>query len=648
MASTFDDASFNSGGEVRRSMLPKHRGVWALTVLLCCLSVTYAVFRTLQASGGNTSAQVQSMVLTPMHYADISGDDLAPARANPALPQPPSPFRFTEIAKQSNVDFMHFSGTTPARHSPTANGSGVAIFDFDNDGLMDLYFATGTLLPPGSAPSGSNRLYKNLGNNQFRDVTTKAGLDFRGYCHGIVAGDVDNDGDQDLFLCCYGTNALFRNNGNGTFTDISSSAGISGFHWSMGGAFLDYDNDGDLDLYITNYGQWKLPADDRECLSDSRYEQVDTSKKIRTYCSPKTITPERHILYKNNGNTTFTDVTDQAGVGRTDGRGFGVVATDLNDDGRIDLYVANDMCPNFLFLNKGDGTFEDVTESSGAGFDAHGLTHAGMGVDAEDIDGDRNPDIVVTNYWNEPNSLYKNLGGGFFEDRTPTSGMASDSTPWIGWGCALADFDNDTWPDCFVTNGHVDDNLHLIGQVSPYAQPPLLHRNLEGRRFLLATRDAGAYFDSEHVGRGAAFGDLDNDGDIDIVVNHKDDSPAILRNDTRSGHHWIRLILIGTVSNRDAVGCRVQIETSGRTIVRQRKGGASLESSNDPRILLGLGATTKPVKVSVRWPSGRRTIHESLATDLTYTITEPRTVADEPNTRAMLTAAPAISPLNEP
>ena len=374
---------------------------------------------------------------------------------------------------------------------------------------------------------------------------------------------------------------LYLNNGDGSFKDISKEAGIVGFHWSTGGAFLDYDNDGDLDLYVTHYGQWKLPDDKEPC-----------GKLVApTYCLPTSIKPARHVLYRNNGNGTFTDATEAAGVGRTDGRGFGVVAADLNGDGRIDLYVANDMCPNFVFLNRGDGTFEDVTESSGAGYDAHGKTHAGMGVDAEDIDGDGRPDLLVSNYWNEPNSMYMNLGSGMFEDRTPTSGMATDSTPWVGWGCSLSDFDNDGWLDCFATNGHVDNNLDLLGYNSPYAQPPLLHRNMEGRRFRLSTRDAGPYFESDHVGRGAAFGDIDNDGDIDIVVNHRDGAPALLRNDTKTANHWIRLSLVGTLSNRDAVGALVTVELEGRTLspaqgwsesrIRARSSPADRDRSGD-------------------------------------------------------------------
>ncbi len=554
----------------------------------------------------------------PNSIAGVSSVDLVSTRLNTSRPQDPSPYRFAEIAQQAGIDFVHFSGMTSEKYQPTANGSGVAIFDYDNDGKLDLYFATGTLLPPGSVQRGPNRLYKNLGDNRFQDATAASGLDFAGYCHGIVVGDIDNDGDQDVFLCNYGENVLFLNQGDGTFRDISKAAGISGLHWSMSGAFLDYDNDGDLDLYVTNYGEWKFPDDVQIC------GQGD----VRTYCIPTAIKPARHILYRNNGNLTFTDVTETSGVGRADGRGFGVVAADLNGDGRIDLYVANDMCPNFVYINRGDGSFEDATESSGAGYDSHGKTHAGMGVDAEDVNGDGRPDLFVSNYWNEPNSLYMNLGDGKFEDRTPGCGMSSDSTPWVGWGCALADFDNDGWPDCFVSNGHVDDNLDLLGYNSPYAQPALLHRNLEGRRFRLATRDAGPYFAENHVGRGVAIGDLDDDGDLDIVVNHKDGAPALLRNDTVTSNRWIRLTLVGTVSNRDALGARVEVELAGRTLVRHRKGGASLESAHDPRLLIGLGTEPEARRVTVRWPSGRIRVAEHVAANMSYRVVEPRAPSD--------------------
>lgn len=538
-----------------------------------------------------------------------------------------SPFRFAEIAKEGGIDFVQFSGMNKDKHFPTANGSGVAMFDYDGDGLLDLYFATATLIPVGSVKKGPNRLYKNLGGNKFKDVTEASGLGFQGFCHGIIVGDVDNDGDQDLFLCNYGPDVLFQNNGNGTFQDISKSAGVDRPGWSSGGAFLDYDNDGDLDLYVSNYGEWIYPKDDVFC--------GDSEKDVRLYCSPRSVRTVKHFFYRNNlketGKLSFTDVLDAAGMGRSDGHGFGVLAADLNQDGRIDLYVANDMNPNFLYLNKGDGTFEDATENSGAAFDEKGQAQSGMGVDAEDVDGDGLIDLFVTNFANEYNTLYQATGKGTFMDVTPFFGLASDTMPWVGWGTALADFDNDGWVDNFVTNGQVDDNRRALGQRIDYEEPPGLFANLKGKRFRLATRDAGPYFDAKHVGRGAAFGDIDNDGDIDIVVNHKDSAAALLRNDTKSDNHWIRLELRGTKSNRDAIGSQVEVVVKGREkpILRQRKGGCSMESANDPRLLIGVGKADVIEKLTIRWPSGAVTTQTNVKTNQAYPIVEPETAESQ-------------------
>jgi enediyne biosynthesis protein E4 len=570
-------------------------------------------------SGAAPSA-AKPMIVGGRRNDDVDGPDVLSEQTEQ------SPFRFAEIAGDARIDFVHFSGMTAAKYQPTAHGSGVAVFDYDNDGKLDLYFATATLLPLGTAQKGPNRLFKNLGGNKFQDVTESAGLGFAGFCHGIVVGDIDNDDDQDVFLCNYGANVLFLNNGDGTFRDISKSAGIDRPNWSSGGAFLDYDNDGDLDLYVANYGIWKLPEDDKFC---GRLEP----KRVRRYCSPNTIRPAKHLLYRNNGDLTFTDVYDDAILTidpetkkprpRCDGRGFAAVTADLNGDGLIDIYVANDVCPNFLFLNRGDGTFEDATESSGAAYDDRGQAQSGMGVDAEDVNGDGLPDLFATNFTNEYNTLHINLVSGLFMDATSFYGLAADTTPFVGWGTALADFDNDGWPDNFVANGHVDDNRQQFGQHSEYEEPPLLFLNLKGKRFRLATRGAGPYVETKHLGRGAAFGDIDNDGDIDIVVNHKDAAPALLRNDTKSGNHWIRLELHGTKSNHDAIGTRLEIEVGGRTIFRQRKSGYSLMSSNDPRLLIGVGPAGEVDKVKVRWPSGMLSTVEHLKTDQSYKIVEP-------------------------
>jgi hypothetical protein len=590
------------------------------------------------AGGGTTGKVNPTEPKSAKMVSSIAGDrvSIIPTTAVLSKQTESSPFRFAEIAKESGIDFVHFSGMNDEKHFPTANGSGAAIFDYDGDGLLDLYFASATLLPLGTAVKGPNRLYKNLGGNRFKDMTDAAGLGFRGFCHGIITGDIDNDGDQDVFLCNYGSNALYLNNGNGTFKDISKSAGIDLPNWSSGGAMLDYDNDGYLDIYVSNYGRWIYPED--------HLRVGDADKKVWLYSSPRSIKTVKHLFYHNNGNHTFTDVLDKVITEehevedpvtkartkgwrpkpRDDGHGFGVVTADLNNDGLIDIFVANDMNPNFLFLNRGDGTFEDVTETSGAAYNLNGMAQSGMGVDAEDVNGDGLPELFVTNFANEYSTLYQNHGNGLFMDDTPFFGLASDSIPWVKWGCALADFDNDGWPDCFFVNGHVDNNRRQLGQPVDYEEIPLLFRNVQGKRFRLATRDAGPYFDTKHVGRGAAFGDIDNDGDIDIVVNHKDAAPAVLRNDTKTNNHWVRFALQGTKSNRDAIGTRLEVTAGDRTIYRQRKGGYSMQSTNDSRVTVGVGGVSEIKKVVIRWPSGLVQTLENVKVDQELKVVEPK------------------------
>ena len=561
----------------------------------------------------------------------------------PKASQDPSPFKFTDITKESGIDFVHVSGMTEKKYFPTANGSGVAIFDADNDGLLDLYFLTNCPLPVDKKTAPSNKFYKNLGNGKFEDKTAASGLGYRGFTHGAIAGDIDRDGDHDIFLATFEDNRLFRNNGKGVFEDVTEKAGIKqGKYFSSGGAMLDYDNDGDLDIYVSNYGTWDMKTDDNFC--------GDVENNIRYYCSPRSIKTVPHLLYRNNGDGTFTDVAKEAGVGRDDGHGFGVVAADVNGDGKIDIYVANDMNPNFLFLNKGDGTFEDATEFSGAAFDVKGQAQSGMGIDAEDFDGDGRFDLFVTNFANEYNTLYQNMNNNGFYDITTFVGLSADSMPQVGWGCGLVDFNSDGWPDVFVSNGHVDNNRAGIS----YEQPPLIWVNVpvsgrdlvvknsgagaserRKRRFKIATRDAGAYFDTGHVGRGVAFGDLDNDGDMDIVVNHKDAAPAILRNDTPMGkNHWIRFGLKGGKSNPEAIGARVEIQLDPEnSITRQVKDGASMLSVNDRRLLIGLGEKSPIVKARIFWPSGIISDHAGLDVDKTHEIREPAGQAAAENSK---------------
>ncbi len=404
--------------------------------------------------------------------------------------------------------------------------------------------------------------------------------------------------------------------------------------WSSGGAPLDYDNDGDLDFYASNYGWWTVEQHGSKfCGRDG----------VRQYCSPKAVVPVKDLLYRNDGVKDgiprFTNVYDEVFVdsagehvpGRSDGHGFGVVAADLNDDNLVDLYVANDQTPSFVFLNRGDGTLEDATEISGAAFDLRGATQSGMGVDIEDIDGDGLPEIFKTNFMNEYNTLYQNLGRGAFFDQTSSYGLATEAMPWVGWGCSLSDFDNDGWPDVFVTNGHVDNNYKELNQPNIlYEQPPLLYHNVpmdprteNVRRFELVSSQAGPYFEASHVGRGASFGDLDNDGDTDIILNPKDGEAAVLRNDSTDQGHWLRFQLRATKSQPDLIGSKIQVVLGPRTIYRQKKGGGSLEGSNDPRPLVGVGPRESVETVIVRWPSGQETVLKDVKADQTLDLTEP-------------------------
>jgi hypothetical protein len=487
------------------------------------------------------------------------------------------------------------------------------MLDYDGDGRLDLYFATTRHLPL-DAPTTSrgNRLYRNRGDGSFEDVTERAGVGFRGFCHGVAVGDVDNNGFPDLYLANYGPNVLYLNKGDGTFR-TARDFGAECRSWSTSAAFLDYDGDGRLDLYVSCYGRWAFDEPHQFC--------GDEARRIRIYCPPSMIPPAHHFLFRNRGDGTFEETTRRAGVLRGDGRGMGVVAADVNRDGLIDLYVANDMCPHFLFLNRGDGTFEDVTDSSGAAVTESGHYQGGMGVDVEDLDGDGFPELFVTNFEGEYNTIHQTTDGRNFEDVSARAGIVRDSMPDVGWGCSLADFDNDGLPDMLVVNGHVDDNLASIGRDGVYAQRPKVWRNQGRCRFRLVP-DPGPFFAVGHAGRGAAFGDLDNDGDVDVVINRMDSRPAILWNESGPAH-WIRLELVGTRSNRSAVGAAVEVHAGGRVLYRQIKGGGSFASANDPRLLIGVGGSPRVDRVEIRWPSGRRSTLTDPSLGQTHKVVEP-------------------------
>ena len=535
-----------------------------------------------------------------------------------------SPFRFRDVSESSGINFVHCSGNSPEKEFPTCLGSGLALLDYDNDGLLDLYLATTRNLPL-DAPDRSqgNRLYRNIGDAKFVDVTDRAGVGFRGFCHGVAVADLDNNGFPDLFLTNLGANVLYMNNGDGTFRDATAKANLGSPSWSCGAAFLDYDGDGKLDLYVANYGRWPGEGLRPFC--------GDASRKLRMICTPDLISPEPHRLFRNRGDGAFEDQSVAAGIRRLDGRGMGVVAADLNGDGKIDLYVANDKCPNFVFLNRGDGTFDDVSEASGAAFSGEGVAQGSMGVDAEDLDGDALPELLVTNFRGDGNTLYRNRGHGTFADMTSKAGILKDSRPYVGWGCAIADFDSDGLLDIMSVFGHVDDNLRDFGQTVDQAEPPLIWRQTQPARFILA-RESGAFFERDHVARGAAFGDLDNDGDLDVVVGILDGRPAVLLNESPS-RSWVRFTLIGRRSNRGGIGALVSIFCGSEVFHRQVKGGGSYLSANDPRVLVGLGDRKKVDRVEIRWPSGAHSTLTSPDLRRTHIIEEPTAAESKPEDR---------------
>jgi hypothetical protein len=537
-------------------------------------------------------------------HSDISSPPAPNVTRNTAREPAPEPIYtgpawFTEMLDGSGIGFGHQTGTNAEKPFPAANGSGVAALDYDLDGRCDLYFATGTPFPIDSArPEPTNRIYRNRGGWRFDDVTARCGLGHNGYSAGLAVGDYDGDGFPDVYVTCFGANVLFRNQGDGTFEQVQRSAGVDDPRWGTSTAFLDFDADGLLDLYVCNYAEWSW---------ETRQFCGDRVRNVRIYCSPNSVVPAPDVLYRNRGDGGFDDVTSSSGVGGEPRRGQGVIAADLNDDGWTDLYVANDLNPNSLFINRGDGTFRDATELSGAGYDHRGRSQAGMGLDAADFNGDGRIDLFVTNFQAEHNTLYENLGGELFQDVSHRYGLADASLPWVGWGTALADFDLDGALDAIVTNGHVDDNRHLLGQDAPYASPPLAWRQVQGRFELLGPA-AGDYFTGRRVGRGLALADLDNDGDQDVVITHQDDRPALLRNDCLPAaptRRAIRVRLIGTRSNRDAVGAAVTLHSGAASTIRPIKGGGSYLSASELEQVFAVAAVDE-LSLEVRWPGGAR------------------------------------------
>ncbi|HWW18317.1 MAG TPA: CRTAC1 family protein [Candidatus Saccharimonadales bacterium] len=516
---------------------------------------------------------------------------------------------FVNVARESGLNVKTiFGGEHKNKYLLETTGCGVAFYDYDNDGWLDIFLVNGSRLegfPAGQAPT--SHLFKNNRDGTFTDVTAQAGLLHSGWGQGVCIGDYDNDGYEDLFVTYFGKNVLYHNNGDGTFTDVTGKAGVggSGKRWNTGCAFVDYDRDGHLDLFVANYIDLDLATapvpESGPCLY----------KGVMVACGPPGLNGGKNILYHNNGDGTFTDVTEKAGILDANGTyGLGVLTADFDNDGWPDIYVANDSTASALYQNKKNGKFVDIAMEAGCALSADGKPQAGMGISAADYDLDGNLDIVKTNFAGDTPSLYHNFGNATFEDATFAAGLGRH-TQFLGWGCGFFDMDNDGWPDILICNGHVYPEVEQLKTEAGYAQQKLLYKNQRNGHFDDVSLQAGPGITVPVASRGCAFGDFDNDGDIDVVVNTVNDYPQLLRCDSSHGHNWIKVRTIGTKSNRSGIGARLRCvthppdEPKPHQQIDEVRSGGSYISQNDLRVHFGLGKAEKVEILEIRWPSGR-------------------------------------------
>jgi enediyne biosynthesis protein E4 len=523
---------------------------------------------------------------------------------------------FTEVTDAAGITWKHFSGASPDRFLIEASSGGVAFADFDGDGLLDIFLVNGGETPRGKSPVPvRNALYRNLGNGRFEDVAAQAGVDrLPFYGMGAAAADYDNDGHADLYITGSPRAALFHNQGDGTFVDVTEEAGVKNDgRWSASAAWFDYDRDGYLDLLVCNYTQLSLEN-----------PKVCEFNGMRTYCDQKIYQGMPLRLYHNNGNGTFTDVSHSSGVDQLIGRALGAVALDIDDDGWPDLFVARDASPNLLLINKHDGTFVDRGDEAEVSLDENGVAKAGMGVDAGDVLGDGHPAFVVTNFNDEFHSLFVSSGEYPFEDWTRRSHLAALTKSYVGWGVNFLDYDNDGILDLVIANGHLNQVFEIVGGDVKYKEPPLLLRNNGQAVFEDMQAEAGSAFQKGYNGRGLAIGDFDNDGATDIIFTALDQRPVLLHNNVGASNSWIGFQLIGTKSNRDAIGAKLTLRSADRKLVRWITGGSSYLSTHDNRIIFGLGQQGPPPRsLEIRWPNGLAQSVSGLEPNRYHVIREP-------------------------
>ena len=536
--------------------------------------------------------------------------------------KPEGPIRFEEIAQRAGLKYITANGNTENKNQPQTMVAGVALFDYDGDGYLDVYLVGGGAIPSlkKETPAYWNRLFHNNHDGTFSDVTEKAGLAGAGYGSGVAIGDYDNDGRPDVFLANVTGNQLFHNNGDGTFTDVTVKAGVGGAllngkkMWSVGAGWFDYNNDGLLDLFVVNYCVWEVNKDP--------YCRV--REGVRAYCHPKNYASLHNTIYRNNGDGTFTDVSNELGIAQQFGKGMSVTFADYDGDGYLDAFVANDTTQNFLFHNLKGKKFEEVALPAGVGYAPDGVARSGMGADFRDVNNDGKPDIWHTAVENEGFPLWINHGNGEFEDATMASGLRK-TNDMSGWGAGMADFDNDGWKDLFVARANVMDNITLQNPGRRYPEPNTIFRNLGNGKFEDVSALAGPDFQVEAAHRGVAFGDLDNDGRVDVVVSVLNGPAELFHNITENGNHWILLKLVGTKSNRTGIGAQIHITTEdGKQQWNEVTTAVGYASASDSRVHFGLGKNEKIKEIEIRWPSGIKQVLKDVASDRILTIEEPQ------------------------
>ena len=528
--------------------------------------------------------------------------------------QGPPNVQFTNIASAAGLDFTHVNGASGDRHLYEIMSGGGVFFDYNGDGWQDIFLVDGgSLTDPAINMRARHRLFRNRGNGSFEDVTASSGIVHREYGMGACAADYDNDGWTDLYITAVGPNALYHNNAGNGFTDVTRTTGVDGGDiFSASCAFIDFDRDGDVDLFVVNYVDARV-GNNIFC--------GDTSRKFRIYCHPLTFTPRHNVLYRNNGNGTFTDISKEAGVLDHRGNGLGVVAGDYDDDGWPDVFVANDSTPNFLFHNEQGRGFKEVALVAGVSVASDGNPRAGMGTDFADYDNDGHLDLLVTNHELEAHSLFRNLGKALFEDATFPSGVGSATLPYVGFGAVFFDEDNDADLDLAIVNGHVMNSPSHVRPGATEAQRKLLLRNTGGRLTEVG-KQSGAGFSVDKVGRALAAADIDNDGDLDLLVVNNGGASELLRNEGGSGNNAIVIRLVGTTSNRDAISARVKVTTGGIAQMREVKAGSSYLAQNDLRVHVGLGKATRIDRIDVRWPNGQSEAVNGATVNEIVTVTE--------------------------